>query len=636
VTAAGQQVRTLVLGALVAGVAGCGPSAETVPPADVLGRRPADRLLDDPELQRVTDLALAGDVSGLGGLLTEVRPDIRARAVFSLPTAVDRAGASPERGLAEALVELMDDPAPLVRSDVVFALGKLDWSGEDTVRGTDAQGMETASGATDAGSGTTGSLVVGALAGYLATENDPGARELAYRTLGDLVSREPAAVEALVGMKEQVLADELHLWLAALAKMGNGVFPVPREVRDTLTAELLSPDAEVRLAAATFFSAVPSIRSWGGRNLFLRHALDEYARDDPAAIHVLKGLAPLMDAMDAARLREWANSASDWRARAAAVRGLNPETISLFSLVDALDDPSAAVAGAAGSRLRHVRLGSETGESLNEWLESTEGRLGAKRALLINRASSRDSEPVVDWATKALQSGTQAERAVAAEALAYVADEKAAGLLARLRDALDRPRPACPASTSGPALSDSGGTVDWAGLARTLPSDGEHGLEFRTTRGTVTFELFAEEAPLSVQAIIELASAGRLDCRWLEPEVIGESVRLRPADWNGDGEVPFGGTDLSLADLPAEITRSRPGRGTLVLVPWPAETRDQLGVEVSPGLVMVRSEVVDLPTPVTVIGSAVEGLAVLDRLEYLDLIESVRLVRTTPRTGTYP
>lgn len=734
-----------------------GRPASEVPATDILGFREGDDVVEDARLREVVELGVSGSV---GALLERIRngsPAVRARAAYSLPTAhgiafghatggratpregsgspnetgfpggtgsPSETGPPSEAEIVSVLEAALGDPVPAVRADAAFALGRTAWSwlgsGQGEAADVDQQRPRTPP-----------DRPARALSERLAIEDDRAVRESAIGALGALLMLDsPGALEALhsrlaadlpngggdppptstageerfrVGGEAPESAEstlpvgEEHLWVRALARLGAGADPVPTPVRDLITSKLVSREAEVRRAAATFFSAPPSIRSWGGRSLFLRQALDQYERDDVAAMHLASAMAPLRDFMDASRMREWADSATDWRTRAAAVRGLNPETISLTNLVAALDDPFSTVAAAAALEISRVPLEGEAGEKVNEWLRGRRDRLGATRSLLINRARARENGPVLEWAEDAL-GASAAMRALAVEATAYVADPGAAGFLERLRSTLESPQPACqsglntataasgfePGSVPSPAADDGepehpepdgAETLDRGNTSLprvvparvpardgSLPLDGESTslprvmparvpardgalaldwewleelglrprIEILTSRGALTVTLRRDEAPRAVSAVTALASTGGLDCRWLDTEVMGEGVRIRPHNWRGDGAVDFRGTDLALTGSDAERTRAQPGRGALVVVGWGAagfEEAPGSGEEpLSPRLMLLRSDLVHSKIPIAVLGEVTAGLDVLDRLDYLDAILSVRVI----------
>lgn len=633
-------------GLLLVAIGACGPSPDSAsPPADSLARRVADGLVDREALLRLSEAAQAGDVQALFDGLSDSNPAVRARAAYSLPTALSVAGggtptAEPYAGVGppgslplDLLAEVLDDTVSEVRANAAFAIGASPWA-----VGTQGSPIDRAA---------------ALLAARLAVEEEPGVRERAIRALGRLNAHDsPMALRYLadgLGLSEpsdngpgapsptsaesyQALLGERHLWTAALALVGGSRQDVPLEVRDYLTEMLLSPGESVRRSAASFFSIPVSVRSWGGRGLFLRQALDEYDHSEPAARHAVAGLAFYNDFMNASRLREWSDSATDWRTRAAALGGLDPMTISVYRILDALDDPYAAVAHAAAAQLATVPLEGEIAERVDAWLAGRSDHLGAVRELLVNRASSRAGDLVIGWAREA---SSPSQQAVAIEGLAYLPDERAADALEKMRSDFLGAGPGCDrksiaagsdvgaGSSSGAAMLAQAPRLDRDRLRDLGPAPV---LEVATSRGAVMVELFTEEAPFAVRTLATLADSGELDCRWVEPD--GPAIIIRERDWLGDSEIESKG-EPALAGLATEITWARPGRGAVVLAGWGRETTDggRSDERRPPRLVILRAALVHYLEPIAVVGRVTDGLAVLDRLDYLDTVHSVRVQR---------
>ena len=642
-----QTLAMIVLSALCA----CfdAPAGGPTPPPDELGERPTGGLFDTHGLQAVAGMAVAGDVRGLIDALGDDSAAVRARAAYGLPTAVGRATAgtwgdrlllaeesgaisAPEISGTQALApelqdELVDalersltDSDAEVRAGSAFALGRIEWPNF---------GPEYAASLTD--------RAARYITVALETEAEPTVRVRLLRALGELVSRDSeialaALTEAATSGSGPYAPSERPIIAASLARVAVARGPVPIWVRDWLTDALTDADPGVRRAAASFFTAPPSLRSWGGRSLFLRLALDEYGREDPAAGYLATALARMNDPMDASRLREWADSATDWRTRAAAVVGLDPLTISGPEVVAALEDPMPGVARAAAEVLAAAPVPDNLASSVDGWLEGRYDRLGAVRTLMINRARTFQTDAIMEW-VGSLPEDDPAAKAVATEVLTYVADSSAALALERLRQS------AGPRLTDGDgpkATGESAWPVDEIAWAILSELGRRPVLILETSSGTLTVELFLGEAPMAVQALVHMAREGLLDGRWLEGDETGFALRLREDDWNGDRGVPSVGSDPLFSVLPVEQTVAHPGRGALVLTvgtpfvhPNAPVTESSPGMErprSGPDLMFLRNGVTHVPWMVTVVGRVTGAtLSVLDELGYLDRVMSARV-----------
>ena len=288
------------------GAAGC----EAAPSLPSSGR-PADGLLDDAELQTVVELGIQRDIDGVVERLLAERPEVRARAAMTL--ASFQAAES-----VVALSPLLDDAEAQVRRDAAFALGRI---------------------------GDPGST--GALGAALAEEADAGVRSHLIEALGHMATERAA---------DLLLSADLESWeeaarASSLSVLG-GVYGVSHEgLRDYLIETLTHEDPSVRLAASSFFGLQSGVRLWARHAIYVRQALDSYDLADPAAMHLVVGLARLDDFLDYGRLSRWAAQAQDWRTRANAMSGLNPLGSAVQVLVDALADPSPLVVFAAARAL---------------------------------------------------------------------------------------------------------------------------------------------------------------------------------------------------------------------------------------------------------------------------------------------
>lgn len=141
-------------------------------------------------------------------------------------------------------------------------------------------------------------------------------------------------------------------------------------------------------------------------------------------------------------------------------------------------------------------------------------------------------------------------------------------------------------------------------------------VEFTTTRGTLSFELFPAEAPIHVHNFLELVERGAYD-RLTFHRVVPDFV-VQGGDHRGDGN---GGKPWEGEALRAEFTPRKSTRGSLGMPR--NEDPDSGGSQFF---------VTHLPTPhldgrYTFFGELRTGGEVLDRLEMGDRILSARLVR---------
>ena len=140
-------------------------------------------------------------------------------------------------------------------------------------------------------------------------------------------------------------------------------------------------------------------------------------------------------------------------------------------------------------------------------------------------------------------------------------------------------------------------------------------VEFTTTRGTLTFELFPDEAPLHVFNFLTLIERGHYDGLTFH-RVVPDFV-VQGGDHRGDGN---GGLPWAGAALPGEFTPRKSTRGTLGM---PRNDDPDSGGS--------QLFVTHLPTPhldgrYTYFGELRTGGEVLDRLEVGDRILSARLI----------
>ena len=304
---------------LLAPLAGCGegepePAAEEGIPVPVPELRPYDGLLESSLLQEVVEAGIAREGDRLAAFLDHADPAVRARAAFHLASIGD-----PEA--APELVPLLRDGEARIRADAAFALGRLEWEGA-------------------------GEPLVEALE----REEDPEVRTRILEALGLVGDEEAVGRVVLTGPRGEELA-----WTDALVRAGLRGFRPPG-LLPALLARLPAPDPAVRERAAHHFGRDPDEEAWAGELDRIRQALDGYAPDDPAAMHLVLALGRQGDRRDAERLLFWLEEGEDWRIRANAARALGAtgwlESPGVgAALFRALDDPAEQVGVAAARAL---------------------------------------------------------------------------------------------------------------------------------------------------------------------------------------------------------------------------------------------------------------------------------------------
>ncbi len=613
-------------------LAGCDQGAVPDPPV-----RPSDGILDSPALQAVVDLQVAGDMYGLIDALESDQGVVRARAAFALASLAALES-------VDALSAKLGDADPTVRADVAFALGSIG----------DVQ-------------------VVPMLGEALAGEKNLGVRSRILDALGHLGSPTSADVLLSADLSAQEEPDRAY----ALSRLGALEGVVHDGLRDRLIEGLTHDDPAVRLASSHFFRYQGGLRQWVSRAAYLRLALDSYERDDPAAMHLVHGLGLFEDFMNASRIRVWASEGTDWRIRADAMGGLDPMTPSAQILIDALDDPSVNVAVAAANRLSREALAQSIAPPIEEWIATNPGKLGVVAPLLVQLAQLERPEAVFAWVA-AIPPGDDIRWGVGIEALSFVGGEAAVRALASAlsdpapkvvasalrsletrwdRDratvethdiyfdvfvtasthptahvfdvarrllsgdelrgrALDAGLSVDPVERATSAVSTSGApptvaaSVDWTYLAGlgTRPT-----LELQTSRGTIVVRLLPEEAPLTVQTVTRLAAAGVYD--GVPFHRVVPNFVVQTGDYvAGDGSGDPGFT------IPIERTQLDFGPGVLGMAN--RGTPDSQSSQ----LLITHSRTLELEGEFTAFGWIINGMDILDQIEFFDVLERVRVV----------
>ena len=389
-------------GLLLVPLAGCGegepePAAEEGIPVPAPQLRPYDGLLDSPVLQEVVEAGVARDGDRLVAFLDHGDPAVRARAAFHLASIGDP-GAAPE------LVPLLVDGERRVRADAAFALGRLEWEGA-------------------------GEPLVEALE----REEDPEVRARILEALGLAGDEGAVGRVVLIGPRGQELA-----WTDALVRAGvRGVRPpglVP-----ALLARLPDPDPAVRERAAHHFGRAPDEEAWAGELDRIREALDGYASDDPAAMHLVLALGRQGDRQDAERLLAWLEEAEDWRIRANAARALGTTgwlegpgvRAALFRT---LDDPAEQVGVAAARALTGgFSFPDEVLHGMEERLRGPTETWRVGVPFLEVLIEFGTVEPVLEW-TGRVEGENPLAAALGIGALARVPGEDVSGLILEMAD----------------------------------------------------------------------------------------------------------------------------------------------------------------------------------------------------------
>jgi cyclophilin family peptidyl-prolyl cis-trans isomerase len=233
-------------------------------------------------LREVVELQIDRDAEGLRALLGSEIAEVRARAALALASVQDP-------GAETALRGLLMDPASEVRLEAAFALGQIPLA--------------------DAGAG---------LSARLGLEEDADVRlrliEALGKRSGEDVAGALATFEAEGAREEAALA--LALSRAGLRSAGGDA------VIRALLERLDHSDAEVRTNAAYYFGRSGNAERWDAHVARLREALDGYADDDVAAMHLLLALGIRRDPSDGGRFRDWLTRGADWRIRANAARAM--------------------------------------------------------------------------------------------------------------------------------------------------------------------------------------------------------------------------------------------------------------------------------------------------------------------------
>lgn len=457
-----------------------------------------------------------------------------------------------------------------------------------------------------------------------ATDPDADVRRVAVRSLtrayADSADRNPSSVAGLV---RQLVDDSVAaVRIAALRALATYGSPeLARAAEDRVS----DADPNVRLEAV---SALGALGNSGSVTL-----LTELVRQGPGMLRrpALISLARL-DAPAARRFaRSWMRQAS-WQARATAaevlaIDGSDSAVTWLGSLVRDADGRVAAQALAALERADSIAARSLA----PAMLAHSDPVVRTFAAEMITRRPDRsDVDRLVDAYGLALGDSIPDARLAAVAGLGALArsglpervavEDALFGRYPQSDDALVR-RAAVrelPGSTSrwGPAEPvETGRDIgDYRDLARRFVLPVERGaspprLIIETERGAIVVELFAADAPVTINALLRLAAQRYFDGQAFHRVV--PAFVAQGGDPRGDG---WGGPGFALRD---EVSRRRYERGTIGMALFGPDTGG------SQFFVTLAAQP-HLEGIYPVLGRVLEGDEILDRLIVGDRIRSVR------------
>lgn len=310
-------------------------------------------------IRAVIDAQVERDTETLLRFLSHEDEAIRARAALALGSVQDSA-AIPD--LAERLTS---DPSPHVQAQAAFALGQ-----------------------------TPGTVPVVPLFEALSTSStDAALHDAALEALG-----KTGDAASLRQLAERDVAPELEGSLAlAIARYGL------RGIHDSLAVnrlvEILETNASaspIRTKAAYYFGRIPTAESWAHQASAVRTALRASAPDDPAVMHLVRGISRLGDAADDPLLVGRLRTAPDWRTRVNTIQALasrtgRPSVVAV--LTEQLDDENPHVAITAAEVLSDATIAHSQAEALITWVQKHPDRWRVTGPLLQCIARSAD-DPV--------------------------------------------------------------------------------------------------------------------------------------------------------------------------------------------------------------------------------------------------
>lgn len=362
------RMRFCLLSVLLLGISGI----STAQPNQ--GARPSDNLLDRPSLQTLVERQIQRDGNALAKQLTAPNSEVRARAAFALASVQDTSA-------VPALRLLLRDGVPLVRTDAALALGQM---------------------APEA-------VPADPLLQALAYERDAQVQRRLIEALGK--TGDASSLQALLRINPPDARDAD----VALALARYGMRGIVDSIGTAwLTAHLTARDAPLRRTAAYAFGRVESLVE--GHADSIRQALDRYASNDPAAMHLVRALGQVEDSADTGRLLHWLRAGEDERIRVNAARALEayPENESVqTALTRALNDSHPHVARTAAETLAEASWTSDESSAVGAWMDAHPGRWRVIAPLLLGLARNGTTLRVLDTVER-----WQRERSVAAYAAA--------------------------------------------------------------------------------------------------------------------------------------------------------------------------------------------------------------------------
>ena len=338
-----------------------GPALASAQPAPA---RPSDNLLTRPALQAVVAAQRNRDAHALRPHLDADNAGVRARAAFALASVQDTAA-------IPGLLSLLNDSVPLVRTDAAFALGQMP-------------------------TGVPGD----ALLQSLRTERDARVQRRLIEALGK--TGDAASLRALLRLRPPPpRSPTLALTIARYGMRGV----TDSTASAWLVEHLRSDDPWTRRNAAYALGRVDALAQ--GRADTLRAVLGDIARDDPAAMHLIRALGTAGDSTAAVRIAEWLRTAPDWRTRVEAARALSSLPIAdapRSALVSALDDSQALVARTAAETLGALDWSPNRIAAVGAWLDAhpDQWRVAAPllQGLARNDRPKRVLSAVARWRTE--------------------------------------------------------------------------------------------------------------------------------------------------------------------------------------------------------------------------------------------
>ena len=311
--------------------------------------RPRDQLLSRPALQSIVEAQIDRDTEPLVTALNADDSGVRARAAFALASVQDTSA-------VPALLDRLQDGVPIVRTDAAFALTHMP-------KGVPAE----------------------RLMDVLRYERDPAMQRRLVAALGHTGTATSQQALLDLGLPDRRDPD-VALALARYAM---------RDLTDAratnwLVEHLTADAAKTRLHAAYAFGRVDSLAA--GRTDTLRHALDAYATNDPAAMYLVRALGRQNVHADTDRLTRWLREGADWRTRVEAARALaGLDTTTHPALIRALDDPHPLVARTAAETLAGADWTADSKTAIGVWISAHPDRWRVIAPLL--RGLARNDRP---------------------------------------------------------------------------------------------------------------------------------------------------------------------------------------------------------------------------------------------------